>query len=471
MIFWESLSLFFRGGKFVFKKAMMIIAITFAFAVGGIYFYFNSLTYKSVNVIEGELSFKGDKKEEKVKAVVKIDKATAVKYEVQGLTFYFNGKNIQLNEKIYEQNQRYYINLDDFLKASELNYEIVDGLYKAGENTLDLKNKTFIVNNQSFELSGEVLEGLDKYISINDLEHFLNLRDSWNHEEGKIYLFNEKKDLKLSHRDINKSGKAAMMRIEDFAPGGQYIEEETIDKYKIIADYLYSKNFKFNVAWISRYKNPDKGIDNNLLEDRSIENVHYINLMDHLIFRGGTIGLHGYTHQWANEQSAVGSDLSSKANNTVEDTEKIITSAIKTAETLNIPIDFFESAHYHSTMKQQRVIEKYFDIIYEPFKYSLSFNPLISPKDKSTLYLPTNLGYVKDDTGEELANKIRKNANGKNISSFYFHPFKEFKYLKIEKVDENGYVDYSYDENSVLHNIVNALEETGQVTLSARDFR
>ncbi|MGL5615313.1 MAG: DUF2334 domain-containing protein [Sarcina sp.] len=455
------------------KKALKITGISLAVILVLGLIYFNSLTYKKVRVEEGELTFQGKEKENKEKATISLDSNYESKsYNVEGLKFFLEGKEIKLESKVYERNQRYYLNLEEFLKEANLDYEKENEVYKVNNNKLDLKNKNFTINNEVFQFRGETLENESSYISLNDLEHFLGLRDKWIHSEKKIYLFKEKKEIKKENREEKKSGKAAMMRIEDFAAGWEYLQEDYIDKYKIMADYLYSKDFKFNIAWISRYKNPAANIDNNLLENRNIENIHFMNLMDHLIFRGATIGLHGYTHQSGNEESAVGSDLSSKANNTVEETEEIIKAALKTAEILNIPIDFFESAHYHATMKQQRVIEKYFDIAYEPFKYYWSFNPLRSPMDKSTLYLPTTLSYVKDETGEEMASKIRKKAKGNTISSFYFHPLsKELKFIELKEMDEEGYVDYQYNENSVLHVIIKALEETNQVTVSAKDFR
>lgn len=453
------------------KKNLKIIGISLGIAIATGIIYFNTLTYKDIEVIEGEVTFSGTEKESKEKAVFNLDIGETKKYEMNDLNFYFNGKEMDLEKNVYEQNQRYYLELDDFLSKSNVEYKKENSIYSFENCKLDLSKGEFYLNGKLYYLRGEKLQGLENYVALNDLEHMLNLRDKWDQEKRKIYLFNEKKNLELDKKSTQKSGKAAMMRVEDFAPGGDYLKSDVIEKYKIIADYLYSKDFKFNVAWISRYRNPAKGIDNNLLEDRSIANVQYINLMDHLIFRGGIIGLHGYTHQNGDEVSAVGSDLSMKVNNTEAETEELLKNAIKTAEKLNVPVDFFESAHYHSTMKQQRVIEKYFDVIYEPFKYYLLLNPLRSPMDKSTIYIPTPLGYVTDERGEEIANKIRKNQNRNVISSFYFHPIKEFKFISLGDIDENGYVDYNYDENSIMHNISQALEETNQVTITARELR
>lgn len=453
------------------KKTFKVAGLSLATVLVGGVIYFNGLTYKDVKVIDNKIIFDGKKKEEKEKIVNTLSTSESKVYEVENLKLYLNGKEIKLENRILEKNQRFYIDLEEFLKRANLNYEKKNKIYKVDNTLIDLENKNFTVNGKLYDFRGESLLESENYIALNDLEHALNLRDRWKDKNNEIYLFKEKKDLNIEKTMESKTGKVAMMRVEDLAAGGEYLKAESIEKYKILADYLYSQDVKFNVAWISRYKNPPKGIDNDLLKNRSMRNVQYINLMDHLIFRGASIGLHGYTHQNGDEVSAVGSDLSIKANNTEAETEAIIRSAIKTAEILNIPIDFFESAHYHSSMKQQRIIEKYFDIVYEPFKYYPAMNPLKSPMDKSTLYLPTTIGYVKDETGEEMTNKIRKNANSKKITSFYFHARKEFDFIKLGEIDENGYVDYSYDENSIMHNISKALTETNQVTVMAKDFR
>ncbi|WP_055071442.1 DUF2334 domain-containing protein [Clostridium massiliamazoniense] len=453
------------------KKTSKVIGLSLATVLVGGVIYFNGLTYRDVKVIDNKIIFDGKVKEAKEQVTNASSTNESKIYEIENLKLYLNGEEIKLENRILEKNQRLYMDLDDFLKKANLNYEKKNKVYKVENSLIDLENKNFTVNGKLYDFRGEALLGLEGYVALNDLEHALNLRDRWKNESNEIYLFKEKKNLDVKKTMESKTGKAAMMRVEDLAAGGEYLKSESIEKYKILADYLYSQGVKFNVAWISRYKNPPKGIDNDLLSNRTMENVQYINLMDHLIFRGASIGLHGYTHQNGDEVSAVGSDLSRKANNTGTETEAIITNAIKTAKTLNIPIDFFESAHYHASMKQQRIIEKYFDIAYEPFKYYPAMNPIKSPMDKSTLYLPTTIGYVKDETGEEITNKIRKNANSKKITSFYFHARKEFNFIKLGEIDKDGYVDYSYDENSIMHNISKALAETNQVTVAAKDFR
>ena len=56
--------------------------------------------------------------------------------------------------------------------------------------------------------------------------------------------------------------------------------------------------------------------------------------------------------------------------------------------TLNIPIGFFESPHYKADRNQQKIIEQYFPVMFEPYAGYWNLNPLISFSNKSTLYVP-----------------------------------------------------------------------------------
>lgn len=434
--------------------------------------YFSFSMIKNIRVENGEVVY--DKSFEKKKKAdlrkVEVNHKSEVT-EIIDVEFIYEGEKIEAINKIYEKNQRYYLPLKDTLSSMGIEFVEKDNIYNIGSTRLSLVEGNFLLNNTLYPLRGEVLNIDDiSYISINDIEHILNLRDSWNHDEKKIYLFNEKKEIKAESRS-DRSGKAAMIRLEDVSAGNVYITNEGIESVKVMADYLYSQGAKFNVAWISRFKDPAKKIDNDLLVDKNIANVQFVNMLDHLLFRGASIGLHGYTHQAGMYESAVGSDLSAKFNNTEEETRNVVESAITTAKVLNIPISFFESAHYHSTRAQQKIIEEYFDACFEPYKYYWNLNPLISKRNDSTIYVPAPLSYTKEDDGSDMAGKIIQNANKSKLTAFYLHPSKEIPSVEFKEIDENGYIDYEYNLNSPLHNIFDALKQTNQVTISINDLK
>jgi Uncharacterized protein conserved in bacteria (DUF2334). len=60
--------------------------------------------------------------------------------------------------------------------------------------------------------------------------------------------------------------------------------------------------------------NPAKGIDNDPSTQLSMHNTDFIFTLDYLIDKNGLIGLHGYTHQQGNEESADGIEFNSKIN-------------------------------------------------------------------------------------------------------------------------------------------------------------
>ena len=87
--------------------------------MGGI-IYFNGLTYKDVKVIDNKITFDGKKKEEKEKIVISLSTSESKVYEVENLKLYLNGKEIKLENRILEKNQRFYIDLEEFLRKGKL---------------------------------------------------------------------------------------------------------------------------------------------------------------------------------------------------------------------------------------------------------------------------------------------------------------------------------------------------------------
>lgn len=181
-------------GEYYVKKNLKIIGISLGIAIATGIIYFNTLTYKDIEVIEGEVTFSGTEKESKEKAVFNLDIGETKKYEMNDLNFYFNGKEMDLEKNVYEQNQRYYLELDDFLSKSNVEYKKENSIYSFENCKLDLSKGEFYLNGKLYYLRGEKLQGLENYVALNDLEHMLNLRDKWDQEKRKIYLFNEKKN-------------------------------------------------------------------------------------------------------------------------------------------------------------------------------------------------------------------------------------------------------------------------------------
>lgn len=453
-------------------KILAIIIAIFIIFVGVKIYKFRKNVIKDIrvtnNVIEEKMPY--TPKKANLKEVSFEDKGEIKK--VEELTLQYNGKKIYSNSDIFIKNLRYYLNMKDILNEIGVEYTLnKDMLSLKNGVKVDLNKREITKNNKTVPLRGEILEiNNNNYISINDLEYILDLRDKWDLENKYIYLFNEKKDIIPEKVNENSTKKAALIRLEDISAGGSMTSSEYLEKFKILGDFLYSQGVKFHLGWVPRYINPGDKIDNNLLTNDLINNVQFINMLDHMIYRGAVIGLHGYTHQSGDSVSTAGNEMGRNINNTEEATRNIAENALIIAKKLNIPIDFFESPHYHATRKQQKVLEEYFDTLYEPYTGYWNLNPLFDPENKSTLYVPAPLGYVTDDHGEKICDRIRKVPDW-ILSSLFFHPFKEMDFITIGKLDDKGYVDYTYNEDSPMKNIVKTLKETNHKTITVKELR
>lgn len=384
--------------------------------------------------------------------------------KMNGLKIFLDNNLLTFEDEIYEKNLRYYVSIEDMVKNGQVYIYENKVLSEKNNNYIDLEKKNILKDNEFLGLRGEVLEENNKkYLSINDFKELLDLRDDWYENKNSIYFF-EGKNPNIDSSYKVESGKAAVIRMEDVAAGGVFLKDNNIEKMKYLGDYFKANDIVFHIAWIPRYISPKEGIDNDLLKNNSFENVHFINMLDHLINRGAVIGLHGYTHQHNKEISGVGVELKWNVNNKDSEVLNVVESSLRTANTLNIPIGFFESPHYKADRKQQKIIEQYFPIIFEPYAGYWNLNPLISLSNKSTLYVPAPLGYVKDD-GDIVARRIR-NCGDEILTGFFIHPYKFLESIKDKNNIANNDEIYSFDEDSTIIKVISALKESGCKTIT-----
>ncbi|MGL5067946.1 MAG: DUF2334 domain-containing protein [Sarcina sp.] len=447
------------------------IGVVVTVYIGSVCYYRLSMI-KDIRVEDGKVVYKQPHvtRDEHIKKQVELTHIDEVK-EVKDVKFEFNGKPLNL-EGVVEQYQRYYFSLEDFLNGTGRKFTKADNVYDIEGVRLDLANKNFLKSGTLHMLRGDLIDMMgETYISLNDLEHILSLGDTWDHEKKTVSLFKQEKEIAPIVDRNTLSGKGAMIRLEDVRPGDRYVTNEGIQSMKATVDYLYENGVVFNVAWISRFKDPGKKIDNDLMVDEGIENVQFVNMLDHILYRGGVIGLHGYTHQAGQYTSGIGSDLSTEYNSSEEETRELVEAAFETAKYLKIPVSFFESGHYHATKKQQAIIEEYIDACFEPYKIYWNFQPVVSKRNDATIYVPAPLLYTKEEDGSDMAEKIRRNKNIENIlTAFYLHPTKEMDYFKFTE-GEDGVIKTEHLPNSPLQNIVGALKDSGHVTITINDLK
>ena len=295
-----------------------------------------------------------------------------------------------------------------------------------------------------------------------DLTTMLDLKTRWEIDKNQIDLFwNKERIVPLIKNE--SSLKHALIRLEDITAEQRYQTAEELEKLRAVGDYLYEAGVPFHIAWVPRYIDKAKGIDNDPSKTYNMYNADFIFTMDSLINRNGFIGIHGYTHQYKNSVSIDGVEFSKKFNTDEASIRERLQLAIKCATDLDFKYTFFETPHYAATDFQHKIMEQYFKYIYDP-----SGN--IKVNRSSNIYVPTPLNYV--DGKEDLNNMLKKidNLNQNQLGSFFYHPNIEFEFIKLNE-NKDGYPSYKYDENSVLHHILKSFDQKGYKFISILDLK
>lgn len=374
--------------------------------------------------------------------------------------------NKPLNTTIYEKSQRYYLDLANICQSLSTSFKINNNTILLGNDiTIDSLSNTASIQNSNYTLRGKLLFINSRYyISLSDIEYLFNLRTHFDFQKNKINFVKNPSIEKVP--TSNKSGRLALIRLEDFSAGGSLTEEINIEKMKILGDLFYSNNIAFHIAWVPRYKNPSENIDNDLLTNHSIKNVAFINLLDYLINKGAFIGLHGYTHQSNNETSLSGTELSKNVNTSEKETTAVIENALNNSIALNIPVGFFESSHYKATRTQKNIIQEYFKYLYEPYSLIQFFN--IKHTKSGNIYIPTPLSYVKNVDPTPIINNLNSPKAGA-LSSFFYHPNQEYDFIKLNYTDTT--LEYSYSDASPMQQIIKTLNSDGYITSYITDIK
>ncbi|MDD6794843.1 MAG: DUF2334 domain-containing protein [Clostridiaceae bacterium] len=368
------------------------------------------------------------------------------------------------NSKLLLKAQRYYIPIDSVCSALNYSFNVENTTISKDNFVCNLSEKSANINGQAYSLRGFLLEENNiYYLSISDIEYIFNLVASFNFDTKEISFVHPSSNSNVSY-EAPTSGTIALIRLEDFSAGNSMTDSTSQLKLKAMGDLLYSSGIKYHIAWVPRFKRPSDNIDNDLLTNQNIMNVGFVNLLDYLINKGAVIGLHGYTHQSGDSSSLNGSELSSDANTTEEETRAVLENAIDSASALNIPYSFFESPHYHATHKQKKIIEEYFQYLYEPM------SPLIYTKLQSVgnnLYIPTPLSYVVDGDTSYIEKEL-ESPRPNILESLFYHPTQELDYINVSTDNNNFLVDYS--EDSPLQRIIQAINKNGYVTIHVTEL-
>lgn len=378
-----------------------------------------------------------------------------------------NGKNIDLSTPIYLDKNRYYFCLNDIV--DKLN----GSLNKDNDRLhISLLNKTFDINcsqntinsnNKELKLKKDLISQSEfYYIDFSDFSDILEMYTRWDVNTKTISCKTDGYNSQNIAPYTSKIDQVGYLRLEDVDLTTLPYDKEYLDKIRIISSYLYKKNVPYHIAWIPRFISPQNNIDIDPMTQNDFINAEMIFTLDFFTKHNGYIGLHGYTHQSDNEESAIGTEFGNKQPSPERFKERI-EKAIDTAKYLDIPIDFFEAPHYQITAEQNKIAENYFKILYHPF---LDFGkngvhltkPQLSPYNKSSYYISTPLDYIPENKIDASINSI-KNFDTSKMGSIFFHPRLDFSYITLS--DDNGTPNYNYEDNSVLKRVISALEEKG----------
>lgn len=428
---------------------LLIVAVAISF--------FHLPAYRSYGDVHGFNTTKGQKFLKEIYSENEKNKeAKKIPYNV---SFFFKNNKMDLKKDILYKDNRIYISITDFIKYFEMDEKVNDNEIKIGNIVnINLTDKTFYKNESKTQLRGDIFKkNGEYYISFFDLCEILNLNTYWDYENNKIYIAN-KEYIKAQEKIYGDKKKKGYIRFEDFTAGDVYLLQSALEKVRKIADYMNENDESFSVAWIPRYINNSNKVDNDISRQESMINSNFVFTLDYLINRGGNIGLHGYTHQYKDTDSVTGAEFGEENCNYPEEIRSRVESALKIANNINIPINYWETPHYKTTENQQKIFEEYFKIIYEPSIGIYNKKIITSKNNRITKYIPTPLDYVEDNTGEGMLSRMRKNKNQEY--SLFYHLSMEIKSIDVS-INDSGEIIYNYDDNSILKKIVSLTEELG----------
>lgn len=286
--------------------------------------------------------------------------------------------------------------------------------------------------------------------------------------------------------------KKAIIRFEDIGPGGYYGTPESLQKLRAMIDYLHSEDVACHISTIPRYIDPAIGYD------ISVANIYdsYVSLFNDTVkywisHRKCTLGMHGYTHQFAGAQSGVGfefyysgcsencppNDLPEACSQREEFIYSYASSRMedgfKAFKDAGLTIDWgFSTPHYEAAEIQRCILEAWSGLFFEndPLDFSkrtVTIRDTDTPLYRGVIYVPTPLGYVSGSDPEGSIERICRELDSytsEDVAAFFYHPYLEFPFIKIT---ESG---VEYDENSYLKRLIRCFKEKGFTFIPLTDL-
>ena len=282
------------------------------------------------------------------------------------------------------------------------------------------------------------------------------------------------------------SRKRALVRIEDVSA------DASPTRLRAIADYLYSKHVPFSVAVIPFYKDPNGTYNNGVpVSTHLYQASAVVKALRYMQSRGGTLLMHGYTHQYSNVDNpysgASADDFEfnrahiSADNYVIYDTPVAEDSALwaqgriasaqqEFAQAGFAVPNIFEPPHYAASAIDYQVFQPAFTARYDRGLYAAGwcpggacgsgtpdytriygeFYPYLVRDIYGSVVIPEQLGNVEltefNHNPPRYPADILYSANCNtviqdSVQSFFFHPYLSISYLKriVEGLQAMGY--------------------------------
>ena len=242
----------------------------------------------------------------------------------------------------------------------------------------------------------------------------------------------------------HKEKRLAIVRLEDVHP------LTPPDRLLAAAHFLHSHDIPFLIALVPFYVFPEKGTFVSMSDK-----PEFIDTIKEMVALGGTVVLHGVTHQRTGESTDDYEFWDPLNDSPIVDRTDAKTYARVTQglqECLNNGIYplLWETPHYAASLADYQVFSQIFGAACERRQSANKIGtdqllPYVIVKDLfGQVLVPENLGYVplEDQTPEPIITAARRSTVVRDTTvGFFFHPFCEIKVLKkiVKGLREEGF--------------------------------
>ncbi len=151
------------------KNMALVLLIIFMVALIVITFKiikFRKNTVTDIKACGNKITFNSNVKREDIEYLKVDGEDHRPVNRVEGLNLFINNSKVNLSDKIYEKNLRYYISVEDLEKNGQVSIEGNKILSRTNKNYIDLEKKEILKEKYKLDLRGEVLDLDNKNIFL-----------------------------------------------------------------------------------------------------------------------------------------------------------------------------------------------------------------------------------------------------------------------------------------------------------------